>query len=76
MEAENTICEISPSQLINLKAFTISIIGIAAIVTAAILADNNLILLLLVIPVGYALWKWLEIKNTKLKITDQRIIHQ
>ena len=74
MEAENTICEISPSQLINLKAFTISIIGIAAIVTAAILAVNNMILVLLVIPVGYALWKWLEIKNTKLKITDQRII--
>jgi uncharacterized membrane protein YdbT with pleckstrin-like domain len=74
MEAENTICESSPSQLLNLKAFTLSIIGIAAIVTAAIYADNDMILVLLVIPVGYALWKWLVIKNTKLKITDQRII--
>ena len=74
MEEENTICEISPSQLLNLKAFTLSLIGIAAIVTAAILANMNILLVLLVIPVGYALWKWLEIKNTRLKITDQRII--
>ena len=74
MESENTICEISPSQLLNLKAFTLSIIGMAVIITAAILADNNLILVLLVVPVVYSLWKWLEIKNTKLKITDQRII--
>jgi uncharacterized membrane protein YdbT with pleckstrin-like domain len=74
MEAENTICEISPSQLLNLKAFTLSIIGAAVIVTAAILAEMNILLVLLVIPVVYALWKWLVIKNTRLKITDQRII--
>ncbi|MFL5810582.1 MAG: PH domain-containing protein [Flavisolibacter sp.] len=74
MEAENTICEISPSQLLNLKAFTLSIIGIAVVITAAILAEMNMLLVLLVIPVGYALWKWLVIKNTILKITDQRII--
>jgi uncharacterized membrane protein YdbT with pleckstrin-like domain len=74
MEAENTICEITPSQILNLKAFTLSILGIAAVITAAILAEMNILLVLLILPIGYALWKWLEIKHTKVKITDQRII--
>ena len=74
MEEEKTICEINPSQLLNLKAFIFSLLAIAAIVTAAILANMNIVLFLLVIPFGYALWKWLEIKSTSLKITDQRII--
>src|SRR6478672_2277361 len=74
MEAENTICEITPSQILNLKAFTLSILGIAVVITAAVLAEMNMLLVLLVLPIGYALWKWLEIKHTKVKITDQRII--
>jgi uncharacterized membrane protein YdbT with pleckstrin-like domain len=74
MEAENTICEVSPSQLLNLKAFTYSILGIAAIAVASILAKMNILLVLLVIPIGYAWWKWLQIRSTRLKITDQRII--
>lgn len=74
MEPEQTICEVSPSQILNLKAFAFSILAIGAIVTAAILAGENLILLALVIPVGYAVWKYLEIKYTRLKITSERII--
>jgi uncharacterized membrane protein YdbT with pleckstrin-like domain len=71
---EKTICEVSPSQILNLKAFLFSILAIAVIVTAAVLAENNLILVALVLPVGYALWKYLEIASIKLKITDERII--
>jgi uncharacterized membrane protein YdbT with pleckstrin-like domain len=74
MEEEKIICEASPSQLLNLKAFTYSLIAAAVIITAAILAKMNLLLLLLLLPVVYALWKWLEIRSMKLKITDQRII--
>jgi uncharacterized membrane protein YdbT with pleckstrin-like domain len=74
MEAEKTICEINPSQLLNLKAFTISILAMAIIITVAIFAKMNLLLVLLVIPLVYALWKYLEIKATQLRITDQRII--
>src|SRR5215208_2830442 len=74
MEEEKTICEVSPSQLLNFKAFSFSFLAIAVIVAAAILADMYLLLLLLVIPVAYIFWKWLEIKSIKLKITDQRII--
>src|SRR5687768_1993081 len=29
---------------------------------------------LLVIPIPYAFWKWLQVKCLKLKLTDQRII--
>lgn len=71
---EKTICEVSPSQLLNLKAFVYSFLAIAVIVAAAIVAGNNLILIALVLPVGYSLWKYLQIASTKLKITDERII--
>jgi len=74
MEEEKTICEVSPSQVLNLKAFSLSVIAIAIIVTAAILTETDWVYALLVIPVGYAIWKYLEISCIKLKITDQRLI--
>jgi len=74
MESEQTICEVSPSQILNLRPFLFSILAIAAIVTAAVLTGENLILLALIIPVGYAIWKYLEIRYTRLKITSERII--
>jgi uncharacterized membrane protein YdbT with pleckstrin-like domain len=74
MEEEKIICEVTPSQLLNLKPFLICFISLAAIVTAAILAHENLILLLGIIPVAYAFWRWLEIRTMTVKITNQRII--
>jgi len=74
MEEEKTICEISPSQVLNFKAFVFSFLAIAAIVTAAIFAKTDWLYALLIIPIVYAFWKYLEIKSTKLKITDQRLI--
>ena len=74
MEPEKTIHQTCPSQIRNLQAYTICLVLIAAIIIAAILAENNLILIALVIPVVYAFWKWLEIKTTKLTITDERLI--
>ena len=71
---EKVICEISPSQILNLRPFIFSLAGVAAVVTAAVLADQPLLYVLLVIPIGYGIWKWLEINSMKLKITDQRII--
>lgn len=71
---EKTICEVSPSQLLNLKAFIFSILAIAVIITAAVLTGENLILIALVIPISYALWKYWVIASTKLKITEERII--
>ena len=74
MEEEKVICELSPSQLLNLRPFLFSMIAIAVIIALAILTDTPMVYWLMVIPLGYALWKWLEIRSVKLKITDQRII--
>ena len=74
MEEEKIICELSPSQLLNLRPFLFSMIAIAVIIALAILTDTPMVYWLMVIPLGYALWKWLEIRSMKLKITDQRII--
>ena len=74
MEEEKVICELSPSQLLNLRPFLFSIIAIDVIIALAILTDTPMVYWLMVIPLGYALWKWLEIRSVKLKITDQRII--
>ena len=71
---EKVICEITPSQILNLKPFIFSLIGVAAVVAAAVLTDTSLLYFLAIIPVGYGIWKWLEINAMKLKITDQRII--
>jgi uncharacterized membrane protein YdbT with pleckstrin-like domain len=71
---EKTICEVSPSQILNLKAFIFSLLAIGVIVTAAILTKIDWIYALLIIPVVYAFWKYLAIKSIKLKITDQRVI--
>lgn len=74
MEEEKTICEVSPSQILNLKAFVFSVLAIVAIIAAAIYTKENLVYALLVIPVVYALWKYLSLNSIKLKLTDQRII--
>lgn len=71
---ETTICEVSPSQILNLKAFIFSILAMAIIIAAAIWTRENLAYIALVLPIAYAFWKYLEIKSIKLKITDQRLI--
>ncbi len=74
METEKTIHQTSPSQIVNLLPFFVSILMIAGIITASVMLENNLILILLAVPVLYILWKWLVVKTTRFKLTDQRII--
>jgi uncharacterized membrane protein YdbT with pleckstrin-like domain len=74
MEEEKIICEVTPSQILNLKAFIFSFLSIAAIIAAAIYTKENLVYILLVIPVIYALWKYFSLNSSKLKLTDQRLI--
>ena len=74
MDDEKIICEVSPSQILNLKPFLISLVAIGAIIAASILANMNELLFLLFIPLAYIVWKWLEIRSTRLKITEERII--
>lgn len=74
MEEEKIICEIVPSQILNLRAFVFSFIAAVVIITAALLTNTDALLFLLIFPVGYVWWKWMEINATRLRLTDQRII--
>lgn len=64
----------SPSQIVNLTSFLLATLAAAGIVVLAITTDNSLILLALLLPLGYAGWKWLLVASTKLTLTDQRLI--
>lgn len=74
MEAEKTVHESHPSQIVNLKSYAAAFLGAAAVVALTILAGATVLLLFLLLPAFYALWKWIEIKSTKLTLTDQRLI--
>ena len=74
MESEKIICEVTPSQILNLRAFVFSFIAAALIIAVAIITQMPSLVFLLLLPLGYTLWKWLAINSIKLKITDQRII--
>ena len=74
MEPEVTVHECNPSQIVNLKNFVFAFLGFAAVVALTIITGKKILLLLLLLPVVYALWKWIEVKSTKLTLTDQRLI--
>lgn len=74
MEEEKLIYEVTPSQILNLRAFILSFLAAVVIITTALLTGINALLFLLVLPIGYTLWKWLEINSITLKLTDQRLI--
>lgn len=74
MEPEKIVHQTCPSQIRNLKHFLISGLVIAAIITVAIYTEENLVYIAVILPVLYAFWKWMQIKATRLTITDQRLI--
>lgn len=63
-----------PSQIRNLGPFLLAGILSGGVIGATIATGNPVVLAALVLPIGYAFWKWLEIKHSQLTITDQRII--
>jgi uncharacterized membrane protein YdbT with pleckstrin-like domain len=74
MDAEKTICEVSPSQILNGASFFFSLLAAAAIITAAKLSGVSYLYFLLLLPIIYAWWKWLQIRSIRLRLTDQRLI--
>ena len=74
MEPEVTIHQCNPSQIVNLKSFVFAALLAAGIIVLGIVTDTPVLYALLLIPVGYAFWKWLEVKATKFSLTDQRLI--
>ena len=74
MEPEVTVHQCTPSQIVNLKSYVFAGLAAIGIVILAIATDTPILYALLVLPLGFALWKYLVIKSTKLTLTDQRLI--
>ena len=74
MEPEITVHQCTPSQISNLRNFVFAFLGVAAIVTLTLITGSTILLALLVLPLGFAFWKWLEVKTTRFTLTDQRLI--
>lgn len=74
MEAEKTIHQTCPSQIVNLKYFIICGVLVAGIIVLSFFLNNPILLTLLIVPFAYAWWKWMLVKSSKLTITDQRLI--
>lgn len=74
MESEKTIHQTCPSQVLNLLPFTVSMLVFAGIIITSVSLVNNIILLLLIVPVIYAIWRWLKVSSMRFTLTDERII--
>ena len=74
MEAEKTICVVTPSQLLNIKPFLYCLLAEVLIIAFAQVSGRPEILFLLLLPLGYAIIRWLQVRNTEFTLTYQRII--
>ena len=75
-EDEKIICSSSPSQVLNLKAHSLSLLIIALIVTLYFLFKDKipaLALLIIIIPAFSSFWKFLQVKCLKYELTNERI---
>jgi uncharacterized membrane protein YdbT with pleckstrin-like domain len=63
-----------PSQIRNLGPFLLAGILAGGVIGATIATANSIVLVALLLPLAYTVWKWLEIRHSQLTITDQRII--
>jgi uncharacterized membrane protein YdbT with pleckstrin-like domain len=74
MEPEVTVHQCTPSQIVNLTSYVFATLASVGIIVLAIATDTPVLYALLVLPLGYAFWKYMVIKATKLTLTDQRLI--
>src|SRR5215207_7207577 len=74
MEPEVTIHQCTPSQIVNLGSYIFAGLLAAGIIVLAIVTDTPILYALLVLPLGYGFWKWLEVNSTRFTLTDQRLI--
>ena len=74
---ENTVWSGTPSQLNNLGLYVLcALVAIALIASAGSFAgiSRTIVLTLVLLPVGVALWRWLVTMSTRYTLTDQRLI--
>ena len=75
---ENVIWSGTPSQKCNIGLFTLcAVVGITIVVSAIILMRagdrGSLVMALLLIPVGVAIWRWITTRSLVYTLTDQRL---
>lgn len=70
---EKVIWEGSPSQLKNIGNFILAVIIAVVIIIGALSLAMPLLLAMLVIPLGYVLWKLIELRSNHFEITTERI---
>jgi len=74
---ENAVWSGSPSQKSNLGVFTLcAVVAIVLMASAAKLDGpmRTLVLAMLLLPAGIALWRWLVTASLQYTLTDQRMI--
>jgi uncharacterized membrane protein YdbT with pleckstrin-like domain len=72
MSDEKAIFQGTPSQVLNLNAFLVCGLAAVFLVVLSIFVWLHF-LLLLPVPLGIAVWKWLEIKSRAYELTTERI---
>ncbi len=72
MSEEKTLFQGSSAQILNAGAFLLC--GLAAVViVAAALYWTGWVLLALLAPAGYALWRWLLLRSCQYEVTTERV---
>ena len=70
---ETTIWKGSPSHVVNLGTYALCLVASAGIVVLALVSGMIFLCGLLLIPVGIALWKWIQIKCRSYDVTTERV---
>lgn len=73
MTNESTLWKGSPSQWLNLGPYALSVVAAAIIVVSGVLAAAPLIYMLLLVPLAYAVWKFLVVRAQVFELTSERL---
>ncbi len=75
MTQENSLWKGSPSQWLNLGPFTAALLAAAGILIGAIVSGPffPLVLIALVLPAGYMLWRYLVVRTQVFELTSERL---
>ncbi len=74
-KSETTFWKDSPSQWLNIGPFSVAILMAIVIVVAAVFSGPAapLVLIALIIPVVYAIWKYLVVRCQTFELTTERL---
>ena len=75
---ESDVWQGTPSQVLNLGAFSIALISLGLTYPLSLVVDiaspaGIALAVVLVLPLFRALWKWLVVKNIRYELTSQRL---